>query len=244
MLADQPFLAEYGKQADAWKSTSEALAEVGVNAGPKSIQDRFKNLVKLFKSESRASLRRSGTEEEYDERERLLQEIVDLEATVLSRKAEKAATKGKKDQNIGNKIRQDALAEMREKRLRQDEDSVASTSTRQTDDEPQPKRKMAQSRIEKDFQEFVDRKEKLAADQLATERLKVQLEANKLELEREKLRLKEEKARQNATRLEAELKDREADRQSRVEMVKSQSELLKAQMAFVAELSKHLGKQQ
>ena len=79
----------------------------------------------------RASLRRSGTEEEYDERERLLQEIVDLQNIVHEKKSEKSR-KRKDEQEAAKKIRDDALLPMKHKRLRDDTESVGSTSATHT----------------------------------------------------------------------------------------------------------------
>ncbi|KAK4880049.1 hypothetical protein RN001_008195 [Aquatica leii] len=66
----------------------------------RSIREHIEHLLKLFVKEDRANLRKSGTEEEYLEKERLLQEVHDLQRDFKP-------TKGLCRQR-GNKLREDA----------------------------------------------------------------------------------------------------------------------------------------
>ncbi|KAL8607110.1 hypothetical protein ACOMHN_008696 [Nucella lapillus] len=46
---------------------------------PRALQERTERLLKAFRSSQMQSMKRSGSEEEYDERERLLQDLSDME---------------------------------------------------------------------------------------------------------------------------------------------------------------------
>ena len=52
----------------------------------RTLQERVERLLKSFRSEQLQGMKRSGTEEEYDERERLLQDLSDLEKEWTARK--------------------------------------------------------------------------------------------------------------------------------------------------------------
>lgn len=56
----------------------------------RTLQERVERLLKSFRTEQMQGMRRSGTEEEYDERERLLQDLSDLEREWGGRKREAA----------------------------------------------------------------------------------------------------------------------------------------------------------
>ncbi|KAG9397930.1 hypothetical protein AC1031_016348 [Aphanomyces cochlioides] len=81
----QPFAAEYGQTGRRWEQLSVCMCEIhGEGAVTAySCRRRFEDLVENFKNETMNSLRASGTDEEYTEREQLLQDIVDLVCTTL-----------------------------------------------------------------------------------------------------------------------------------------------------------------
>ncbi|CAN8019348.1 unnamed protein product, partial [Ixodes persulcatus] len=54
------------------------LSAIGKNFSARAVRDRLDLLLAQFAAEDRANLRRSGTEEQYSEKEHLLQEIADL----------------------------------------------------------------------------------------------------------------------------------------------------------------------
>ena len=76
----QPFDAPHGETASRWEAVANNLCSVYGDGSlvPKACRTRFDDLVEAFKTQQMDALRASGTEEEYEEREQLLQDIVDL----------------------------------------------------------------------------------------------------------------------------------------------------------------------
>lgn len=79
---------------------------------PRCCRERAMRLLKMFKEEDRGNLRKSGTEEQYAEKEQLLQELVDLEEERRIIQAEMSQTKkrsAEEEMEVVNKIRTAAL---------------------------------------------------------------------------------------------------------------------------------------
>ncbi|KAJ3277879.1 hypothetical protein HDU79_002071, partial [Rhizoclosmatium sp. JEL0117] len=81
----EPFSAGHGKTGEAWErvatnvNTAMGLHnDADVKATGKNAFKRFKELLKKFKADEMESLRASGTEEEFEEREQLLSDLRDL----------------------------------------------------------------------------------------------------------------------------------------------------------------------
>ena len=77
IVADPPFAARHGNVQEKWEAVQSRMSNV---TGWKSLRDRFTLLVKQFKAQSMIQLKKSGTEEEYTERGKLLKEICELMA--------------------------------------------------------------------------------------------------------------------------------------------------------------------
>ncbi|KAI8840887.1 hypothetical protein BC829DRAFT_420724 [Chytridium lagenaria] len=94
----QPFAAGYGKVKDKWQAVADGLRAIVTDFGenykpdslnPAAARRRFDTLVDSFKKEEMDSLRASGTDEEYEERERLLTDILEMMEFHELEKAEK-----------------------------------------------------------------------------------------------------------------------------------------------------------
>ncbi|KAG9412797.1 hypothetical protein AC1031_015696 [Aphanomyces cochlioides] len=78
VMRAQPFAADYGQTGRRWEELSGSM---------------FEDLVVNFKKDTLNSLRASGTDEEYNEREQLLHDIVDLMDVTNNEKQEKKSSK-------------------------------------------------------------------------------------------------------------------------------------------------------
>ena len=79
VMQHAPFAAPHGKTREAWEEVANSLTPLlARKINHAAVKQQFDHLVKTFHNEEMESLRASGTEEEYDERERLLTDIVDL----------------------------------------------------------------------------------------------------------------------------------------------------------------------
>ena len=103
-MDERPFLAPRGSQDKQWDKVALALREVEISATGRSLRDRFNKLVKLFNSNDQRNLRKSGTEEEYEEREKLLTEIIEMQRSADTKKNEQRK-KEEKDLQLGRQIR-------------------------------------------------------------------------------------------------------------------------------------------
>mmetsp|Transcript_10180 Transcript_10180/g.31136 ORF Transcript_10180/g.31136 Transcript_10180/m.31136 type:complete len:320 (-) Transcript_10180:2269-3228(-) len=91
VLTERPFDKEYGRMREAWKTVASKLLEYQILVDDRGARDRYCFLLKVFNTKDRQILRRLGTEEEYETKERLL--------AVLSeqvREAKKARTEEQK----------------------------------------------------------------------------------------------------------------------------------------------------
>ena len=75
VVVDPPFRAKHGQTQQKWV---ELLSKLDLDISWRTLRDRFNLLVKQFKTTNADNLKKSGTEEEYTEKEVLLQEICDL----------------------------------------------------------------------------------------------------------------------------------------------------------------------
>ncbi|RHY15352.1 hypothetical protein DYB32_010770 [Aphanomyces invadans] len=113
-----PWEAEHGKQAHAWTSIAAALGQLsgfGLKKKGPAMKARFDALMSRFVRGESASLRKSGTSEEFDEREQLLRDIQtrmdDYKATESVRKdASKRKLEG--IENSGTLLRKMAMEEL------------------------------------------------------------------------------------------------------------------------------------
>ena len=117
VLADRPFLAPHGQQDDAWQAVATNLRDAaeGFKATGRAMRDRYNHLVRIFQSDNRESLRRSGSAEEYEIRDQLLTEAIEMQQSFKALKEEKKR-KREADQEIGELIRQQAMQSLKPKR--------------------------------------------------------------------------------------------------------------------------------
>ncbi|KAK8787107.1 hypothetical protein V5799_023122 [Amblyomma americanum] len=73
VVAQNPF-----QSPENWTAVLKNVFAVGRELTLRAIKDRTELLVGYFRQEDRANLRKSGTEEQYTERDQLLQEISDM----------------------------------------------------------------------------------------------------------------------------------------------------------------------
>ncbi|KAJ3009487.1 UNVERIFIED_CONTAM: hypothetical protein HDU68_002645 [Siphonaria sp. JEL0065] len=127
----QPYSAPHGKTAERWEQVTARFNNAcafsdNKEASTKNCQARFTDLVKKFKQEEMESLRASGTEEEYSEREQLLTDLVDLmkeaEDAKSDKKRKKAADDDLREVN-GAKIRDVATKRLKQKSTAADDNS-------------------------------------------------------------------------------------------------------------------------
>lgn len=79
-MAFNPFKARHGQVGPTWLSIAANVTKAlqGVEVSARTCQDRITKLLEHFRAENNEALRRSGTEEECQERDQLLQSIQDL----------------------------------------------------------------------------------------------------------------------------------------------------------------------
>lgn len=84
VIGHRPFAAGYGQTSRAWDTIVRNLKGLGMDVCVTTVQGRYAHLKKIYLKEQMDQLRRSGTEEEYSEREQLLQDLLDLEKAARS----------------------------------------------------------------------------------------------------------------------------------------------------------------
>ncbi|KAB0790809.1 hypothetical protein PPYR_01339 [Photinus pyralis] len=95
----------------------------------RALKDHLEYLLKLFIQEDKANIKKSGTEEEYEEKERLLQELHDLRREFTSKATSnqpQVKSKSKADQSTSKKCG----IEVREKAAQESKDGTLVNETR------------------------------------------------------------------------------------------------------------------
>lgn len=105
VLENLPSNAQFGQTIERWKEVDDILK---LGNGWKGIRSRIQKLVKEFKCQNMESLKKSGVEEEYEEREILLQELIDISK-------EKNIISIDNSREIGKFMRETALNDYRER---------------------------------------------------------------------------------------------------------------------------------
>lgn len=250
-LADQPYLAQHGRMDETWEKVAVALCENSELVMPvtgRSCRDRFTTILNLFKASDMENLHRSGTEEEWDKRDRLLTEVAEQ---IRSRDSEKEELRLREvaDREKGKQIQLDALRSLKQKQKRPDTADSDNGSGRDSPAATKPKR----LNNERSELELLALKEKRRAEEAANERLRWQVEqtkaenererlrndkekaANDSELERQRLLVEEEKVKLDRLRVEADIREREDQR-------KIQLNTSRAHLDFIATLADKLSK--
>ncbi|KAG9408113.1 hypothetical protein AC1031_021350 [Aphanomyces cochlioides] len=111
----QPFAAAYGQTKSRWEEISDNFVLTG-----QGCRKRFDDLIAAFKEQSTASLRASGTDEEYLQRDQLLQDLSDMiDVILLEKKTEKELKDDKVDkrETDGHAIRDAAMYALKRKSI-------------------------------------------------------------------------------------------------------------------------------
>ncbi|ETV78811.1 hypothetical protein H257_07641 [Aphanomyces astaci] len=108
----RPYEGPHGEVRKRWTEVTEHLQRLyGDGITVNATRKRFDDLMTAFHANTMAALRASGTEQDYEEREQLLQDIHDL-----TDKEEKAKHNERRETN-GEKIRDAAMSIMKRKSL-------------------------------------------------------------------------------------------------------------------------------
>jgi hypothetical protein len=95
--------------------TLRSLPQFGVDKDGKACRARFHLLVRHRRDQNSASLRKSGTEEEYEEKEQILDDIIekmDSHAAYVAAEKQAKAEKARELENSGELLRAAALGEI------------------------------------------------------------------------------------------------------------------------------------
>ncbi|KAJ3028475.1 UNVERIFIED_CONTAM: hypothetical protein HDU68_001622 [Siphonaria sp. JEL0065] len=217
----QPYDAPHGQKAERWVEVSSRFnqaCDFGGNktATPKNCQNRFEELIKRFKQDEMDSLRASGTEEEFNEREQLLTDIIELMQEAIDSKADKKRKRDVDDdirETNGSKIREAATNVLRNKAKN---DSAASsvskndTSPTSSSATSSSRSKSSSGNLAQSVASIADvMKESAASDSAAiaaalaaaSEDRKIRLK--ELELQERKMQLEEKRMELNILQLKA-----------------------------------------
>ncbi len=120
-----PFALPHGQVTAAWEDVAAGVRRAaGIDVDGRRCRLRYSNLLQTFRRGEADNLRKSGTEEEYSERQQLLQDLNEQEdAATEAASLEKTSQQAKKakDDTDGARLRENAV-----KRLRDREDAVSS----------------------------------------------------------------------------------------------------------------------
>ncbi|KAG9401033.1 hypothetical protein AC1031_009786 [Aphanomyces cochlioides] len=129
-MVHKPWSASHGKVQSTWVAIVSVLSmQFGVRITPLACQRRFDSLLETFNSNELASLRASGTEEEYGEREVLLTEIKEMVNDFESQKdmqSTQAAEEAARKKAIATSMMEAAMASIEKRHQNEssnDEDS-------------------------------------------------------------------------------------------------------------------------
>lgn len=189
---DPPFRCKHGLILAKW---DELLVKLGWNISRRTLSERFDLLVEKFKSTNRENLKKSGTEEEYAEKEILLEEIC-----VMIEEPVTAAVLSK----TGHEIREKSLKLLQ---------SPTETS------HPTPKRKKEMDILDVILKQQ-DQKAETASKKLETEKKSLELEEKRLLLEEKKLETEREKLEFERKQREEEQKQSFEERKLMFELMK------------------------
>lgn len=220
-LAERSFLAERGKSDSQWKKV-ETTIRAEVDTDFRSLRDRFNLLLKKFASEDRENMNKSGTAEQYEEREQLLQNIQDLRRSLET----KSKKKEKEEKEAASAIRNAAVTTLKEKRAVPDDevDEVRDANDAQSSNKFESKRPR--------FNRLT-----VVQDQQLRKRLEVENERERIALERDRLRLEEKRIQEDG-------RQRELDRQAQLERLRLETESKlqreKEKNQFFLQLAQHM----
>ena len=199
IVADPPFAARHGNVQEKWEAVQSRMSNM---TGWKSLRDRFGLLVKQFKAQSMIQLRKSGTEEEYTERDKLLEEICELLAE------EPKAPEKPKQLELSMAVRDHSMRTLKEKNaFLTDESSSSSSPKKRKDMEIISLLKSQDERL------HLQTEARIAIDKahVENEKNRILLEDKRMELDREKLRVDKFKFEVDKFKFEEDLQLRQED---------------------------------
>eukprot|EP00033_Pygsuia_biforma_P004010 GCRY01004392.1.p1 GENE.GCRY01004392.1~~GCRY01004392.1.p1 ORF type:complete len:239 (-),score=48.15 GCRY01004392.1:1345-2061(-) len=181
VIAINPYAAVHGKVADSW---NEVASHSGFMVSGESVKKRVTLLLNSRKKEEMVNLKSSGTEEEYQEREQLLDEILELEK--LGKETTESKKKKTEEQNRqGEAIRNAALTSLGEDK----------------NEPPKKKRKSDKDSLLKAYLEVNASKIEIEQKRIEFEQQQLQAEKVKndreFELQKEKMKMEREQNERN-----------------------------------------------
>ena len=190
VIADPPFLASHGQTQEKWEAIQARLSITNWRA----LRDRFNLLIRQYKSENMANLRKSGTEEEYTEREQLLEELCDL----LGEKQLKEARPSQVDNSKA--VREYSLRTLGDKGELQIGETASPVAKKRKNAEIIDLIKAQEERVSKN-----------SAEKIVIEKRMIENETIKLENERQRIQLEQERLSFEKSRFEEELRLRKEE---------------------------------
>ncbi|XP_023244561.1 troponin T-like [Centruroides sculpturatus] len=180
----------------AWKDIAENL-QTYYDVDGRRCRERTNLLLQYYDKNDQASLRKSGTEEEFTERNELLEEIKELkyEAQMTTEKSTPQAI-------AGQQVRDAAMTPLR-----------ASSPEFPSDEDINFSKKRKQNFLVSYLQSKQDQEHQLKEEELNLKKEQLQIELKRVKLEQEKLDLEKEKfdleRKERESRCELEKKERE-----------------------------------
>ncbi|ETV92427.1 hypothetical protein H310_13306 [Aphanomyces invadans] len=181
-----PFDAGYGQTTARWDEIGDNMRSIhGEAITAICCRRRFDDLLAAFKKATLKALRSSGTEEEYNERDQLLQDIVDLiDAAATKKKALKQVQD--KRETDGHLIREAALVSLKRKAV---DDEVSPLKGAVANEKRLVTAVKEAASVVATFTEMMLESNKIKAEEVATKKEEIILAQQKLELERARYEL-------------------------------------------------------
>ncbi|KAJ3117156.1 hypothetical protein HDU96_007819 [Phlyctochytrium bullatum] len=258
----QPWAAGHGKKASVWSSITDTLQEALKADQPlvekvksTAVQRRFEHLVTCFKQEEMESLKASGTEEEYGEREALLSGIVEMMRDYEEEKKEKTekekAETLKKEQTGEKIMRAAAAGQVKAKRGSLDgtEKSASAAALEDEGDDGQTstrKRRKSASRSEastgevlRDYLEMQETR-KVVDHSLQERQLSLQerMEERQMALQEERLAMEKERMKLDGEREDKKMRMEQAREENNHKRESQLFAMMTAVLSTLAELKK------
>ncbi|ETW06268.1 hypothetical protein, variant [Aphanomyces invadans] len=182
-----PYDAPYGQTSARWEEICDHMRQLhGDSLTTASCRKRFDDLLSAFKKSTLKALRASGTEEEYVERDQLMQDISDMMDVALLRKKAAKQVQERRESD-GHLIREAALMSMKRKAAQNDFDHTQAESPPAKLMDNQKSSRQATVRESTSFVAsftlMMEESNRIKAEEIAMKREEIALEQRKLELE-------------------------------------------------------------
>lgn len=184
VVGENPFDGDAKK---IWDVIANKVGHYIPGISSRCCRERTMRLLKLFKAADFDALRRSGTEEQYSEKEQLLQEIKELEMEKLEQQERMI-----QERQQNRQTEKEIVAEIPNATL-ETMPSRPSSSAEDSIDEYTPRRRKNSNSITKYLTERHVAMMTIKRKQLKLEERKIQLEERKLKLEEERIKFERER---------------------------------------------------